>query len=156
MRPKVRIYLYIILACLLGCSNTFQKDGFEVYSNISLQDSWQENAKWAFVLLNEQGEISRSIVLRFTDETANSCTAGDYKKIEILQERPLRSKLYLGEAAYTQVGSLINIDLAANLCDAGHQLIGKIKNQGIDGKHFLIDISEEDNENYFYAMKLDQ
>jgi hypothetical protein len=115
---------------------------------------WKQNSTWSFVLLDKNGSIVRNLTLKFTGEAAETCSSGDFKKIKILSEYPIRSELFMGEAAYEIKGSALIVDLSANLCDAGYELRGQVTEIGIEGYHKPVTMFDGEMAGRFYGSPL--
>jgi hypothetical protein len=96
----------------------------------------------------------RNIVVEFSNEPAQTCSSGHFKKIKVISEYPERSELFLGEPAYEIKGAALIIDLSANLCDAGYELRGKVSNIGIEGYHQPVSTFGREVVGRFYGMPL--
>ena len=73
------------------------------------------------------------IRVTFTDETAETCTGGDWRKISLLGITPEQSSGFLGKPAYLSEGSALWIDFTANICDSEDAFVGEITDQGFIG-----------------------
>jgi hypothetical protein len=85
---------------------------------------------WAFVELNEAGEIVRSMTIVFTAEPAESCIAGDWRQVMVSGTPAMQSSDFMGKPAYLLEGSALWINFTANICDAEDAFIGEIADLG--------------------------
>jgi len=109
---------------------------------------------WSLVLVNEQGTIARSLLVRVTDRTARSCRGGTWNRLEILEERPARNPGDQAEAAYEPSAKDASMDLAIDVCDAYLPLHGRISDVGIEGTHGTLGLRGARTAGRFYGMKV--
>ncbi len=127
------LFILALLASILSaCAST---SDYQRWTSQPTPAVWKARSTWVLVLLDEEGEVARSLTVRFTDQRADSCTEGDWRRVEILAERPARHPSYLGKPAYELHGSALTIDLSANLCDNYYTLRGRLTENGVSGSH---------------------
>jgi hypothetical protein len=120
------------VALVSGCASSSQW-GYQKWSRQPTPPMWTQNESWVFILVGGDGQIDRSMTVRFTDEKATTCTSGDWKVLQIVREDPSRQNTFAGRAAYVLTGRALTIGLTANLCDANNELRGHITDQGFVG-----------------------
>jgi len=104
------------------------------YEKLSAQPtpaSWGANSNWVFDLYDAKGRPDGSISFRVTDETADTCLGGDWKRLVVLQESNSSTR----NPAYSIQGRNLQILLSTELCDAYDQLLGVLDERGFVGKH---------------------
>jgi len=134
----VRTAALLLLAAILGGCASAKLTEWEIAQAEPRPESWNPGSIWTLVLVDQDETIIRTLTVRFTDEIATkSCIGGDWKKLEILTERPPRpSGLFAEpEPAYWTEGSLMMIDLTANFCDNYTPLLGRLTAIGLTGEH---------------------
>lgn len=109
---------------------------------------------WTLVLLDEQGAILRSLVIRVSASPARSCRGGKWNRLEILDERPRRDPGYAAEAAYDVLATDVTMDLAINVCDGYLPLHGKITDLGIQGTHGTLGLGGGKTGGRFYGARV--
>lgn len=143
----------LLIVFLTGCAAHNSKNIESFYSK-STPQVIKDHVRWAFVLIDENGNISRRIVAELTDITAITCDTAGGKKLKIIHEYPKRSELFQGEPAYQIDGAVLTIDLTANLCDASSVLQGAISDNGVAGRHFEKGLMDFRELGHFYAIPL--
>jgi hypothetical protein len=143
----------LVLLFLVGCASKGPGD-YITWASLPTPEVFQSNAKWSLFLLDKQGAIIRSMVVEFSQDSTQTCSSGDFKKLRIISEYPERSELFLGEPAYDIKGAALIIDLSANLCDAGYELRGKVSGVGVEGYHQPVSTFGGEIVGRFYGMPL--
>ncbi len=147
-------YLILIMLLAVGCATKNTTSEYQVWSAQPTPHVWNEKSKWNIVLLDDKGSIARNLTLKFTSDPAETCTSGNFKKIEILSEYPKRSEKFIGVAAYEIKGSALIIDLSSNLCDAGNELRGQVSEIGLEGNHQTVSANGTKVVGRFYGVPL--
>src|SRR5215471_10704266 len=109
---------------------------------------------WTLVLLNDQGAIVRSLVVRVSDRPAASCRGGKWNALEILDDHPRSEPANRGEAGYEVSAKDISMDLSIGVCDAYRPLHGEISDLGIQGSHGTLGLGGARTVGRFYGMKV--
>ena len=109
---------------------------------------------WTLVLLNEQGAIVRSLVVRVSQQPAASCRGGTWNRLEILDEHPRRDPGNKAEAGYEVSTNDVSIDLAIGVCDAYLPLHGELSDLGIQGTHGTLGLGGARTLGRFYGTKV--
>ena len=146
---------FLVLLFLVGCASKTPND-YLIWASLPTPGVFQDNVKWSLFLLDKQGAIIRSMVVEFTQDTTQTCSSGDFKKLKIISEYPERSELFLGEPAYEIKGAALIIDLSANLCDAGYELRGKVSGVGVEGYHQPVSMFGGEVVGRFYGVPVKQ
>lgn len=145
-----RLFIFLLLT---GCAH-------DKASNLVFWESqptpviFQNNSKWILFLLDGEGNIIKTLNVDFTHDSADTCVSGVSRKLRILSEAPGRSELFLGEPAYDVRGAVLIINLSANLCDAGYELIGHISMLGVEGYHQSVSMYGGEVFGRFYGVPL--
>ena len=108
---------------------------------------------WALILLNDQGGIVRSLIVRVTDEPAASCRGGTWNRLAVLDDHPRRDPAST-QAAYEVSSGEVTMDLAIGICDAYLPLHGEISDLGIQGTHGTLGLGGGKTLGRFYGTKL--
>ena len=109
---------------------------------------------WTLVLLNEQGAIVRSLVVRASKQAAGSCRGGTWNRLEILDEHPRRDASYRAEAGYQVSATEVTMDLAISVCDGYLPLHGEISDLGIQGTHGTLGLHGATTAGRFYGTRV--
>lgn len=144
---------FLILLLLVGCASK-APSGYSTWASQPTPKVFQSSSKWSLFLLDKKGAIIRSMVVEFSQDSIQTCSSGEFKKLKIISEYPERSKLFLGEPAYEIRGAALIVDLSANLCDAGYELRGKVSDIGVEGDHQPVSMFGGEVVGRFYGMPL--
>lgn len=136
-----------------GCSST-KLYPYQAWSLLETPTVFRENELWVVVILDTNGAIKQRLTVKFIDAIAETCASDEWKKVEIIDEHPKRSGSFLGKSAYHLKGAALIIDLSANLCDAGYQLKGQIKETGISGEHYPVSMFGGAIQGKFYGVPI--
>ena len=151
----MRILLVITLAIsLLGACSGKRVSPYQEWSALETPEVFKSKNNWSFILLNREGEINRRIVIRFTEYEAKTCSSGDWKQAEIIDEYPPRQDDFLGESAYFVNGAALIIDLSSNFCDAGYELKGQLQETGVTGNHYPVSMFGIEIVGKFYGVPI--
>jgi hypothetical protein len=111
---------------------------------------------WALVLLNEQGSIMRSLVVRVTKSPAPSCRGGKWNRLDVLDERPRSDSGDKADAAYEVSTTEVTMDLAIGVCDGYRPLHGEISDLGMQGTHGTLGLGGGRTLGRFYGTRVPQ
>ena len=126
------IVLITLIASLSSCSTT-EPSQYQVWASEQTPNYWSVGSPWAFTAIREDGQIERSMTIKFTDTVTETCESGDWKRIEIIDQSPPRSPEFIGEAAYLLNGRALLINLTANICDNYTEYRGELTGNGFVG-----------------------
>ena len=147
--------LFSIIALLfIGCSSN-KTYPYEEWASLKTPEIFSTNALWSFVILGKDGDIRQRFSLKFADSSAETCSSGEWKRIDIVSEFPVRHGSFEGKPAYYLNGAALIIDLSANLCDAGYELKGQIKESGVSGEHYPVSMFGGEVQGKFYGVPVE-
>ena len=124
----------LVLLLLTGCASN-QPSPSQLASSLPTPASLKPGSLWSFVLLNGDGRIAATLVVRLSDESINTCESGDFRRVEVLSKSLTDAAITLNDAAYEVVGAALRIQLSTGLCDNGYAIIGGVKGGGFEGTH---------------------
>jgi hypothetical protein len=146
-KPTAAFLLSLVFAIGLGAdTRVVQKNGEA--------PGLKPGEVWTLVLLNDQGTIVRSLVVRVSATPASACRGGKWNKLEVLADLPGRDPGYKAEAAYEVSTKEVTIDLAISICDGYVPLHGEISELGIEGTHGTLGIGHATTLGRFYGTRL--
>lgn len=93
--------------------------------------AWKAGSKWAFTANDAKGHLERSVVFRITDEPAQTCISGQWKRLEVVSE----DAPFTRHPAYSLEGRNLSILLTNELCDAYYEFNGELDERGFSGRH---------------------
>lgn len=131
---KHLVFLIVLSASLWACSTQQPEWDYAKLSGEATPASWNKS-DWVFVAVDKERKVIRSMTVRFTDEPAETCIGGDWKKIEILGDTKETRPTSLAEPAYLLDGRALTVGLSANLCDNYEEFQGELSDKGFTGKH---------------------
>lgn len=150
------LYIRLLLIIFLSGCAAQKTNEYQQWASQPTPGIWKENSSWQILMLDKRGSIFRNLTVKFTDQAAETCGSGDFKKVEITSELPKRSELFLGIPAYHVKGGALVIDLSANLCDAGYELRGRLTDIGIEGHHQPVSMFGGEVAGRFYGSPLEE
>ena len=124
----------VLLLLLTGCASN-QPSPPPLASSLPTPASLKPGALWSFVLLNGDGGIAATLVVRLSDESINTCESGDYRRVEILSKSETSAAILENDAAYQVTGAALRMQLSTGLCDNGYAIIGEVRGGGFEGTH---------------------
>jgi hypothetical protein len=92
--------------------------------------SWAPGSRWRFTVA-DIGKPSRDVTFVVTDEPAETCISGTWKRLNISGDSALR----LDQPAYSVSGRNLQILLSTDLCDAYNMLVGALQDGSFSGAH---------------------
>jgi hypothetical protein len=135
---KIAIPLMLSLTLLVGCATTDrfveESNRYKYLISQPTPKSWQVNEPWLFTASEKQGKSILSMTLKFTDKPADSCTAGDWRQIDVIEQSPAPSAQSIAKPAYILEGEALTISLTSNICDVDVELKGELTDNGFSGK----------------------
>ncbi len=135
----MRVIVSVMFVCLSGCLQ--QQVGMldmvrtENWIDEPTPSNWLLGEKWQITVRDTEGNIVKTFVARFSSESADTCTSGEWKVVEILDEIPAPQPEFQGIAAYTLQGQLLGIDLTSSLCSNASELVGRLTELGWTGEY---------------------
>jgi hypothetical protein len=130
----MRAIAIIVLAFhSIGCA-VHQPSAYQIASAAPTPLTLRPGQKWAITLLDGEGHIWKSVVVRLTDIPVKTCDSDDDRKLELISES-LGTGPALHEPTYHVTGSAMRIQLASAACDAGYSLVGGVTDNGYEGVH---------------------
>ncbi|UTA47147.1 hypothetical protein L1F30_13370 [Simiduia sp. 21SJ11W-1] len=148
---KNLLILNILLMMTLGCSSTAPYP-YQVWSSQETPRTFKVNEPWVLVILDNEGSIKQRLTVKFTEAVADSCSSGDWRVLDVVNTYPNGSDIILGEPAYYLSGAALIVDLSANLCDAGYELMGQLTLVGVSGEHYPVSMFGGEKEGNFYGV----
>lgn len=129
----MRTIVFLALIVSTSACNTTAFSEYQNWASKPTPEYWNTETDWAITLLDGDGRIHRTLTVRFTDKTVETCAREGARQLEILHEVPEPSPNFIGEPAYWLSGSALIMDLTANLCDAYTELHGELTDTGFVG-----------------------
>jgi hypothetical protein len=93
---------------------------------------WAPGAVWAFVTTRKSG-TTESLTLRVTDEIAQSCTSGTWRKLQVVSGRVPQLPGGASQPAYLVEGAFLWINLLAPSCDIDDYIRGRLESKKFAG-----------------------
>lgn len=123
-----------VLLLLTGCASN-QPSTPQLASSLPTPASLKPGSLWSFVLLDGDGGIAATLVVRLSDEPVNTCESGGYRRVEILSKSKTSAAILVNDPAYQVMGAALRIQLSTGLCDNGYAIIGEVRGGGFEGTH---------------------
>ncbi len=122
MRALATVTLILLLT---GCSTTRQASSVpqrSIMENRLLMSEptpsdWKTGSVWNFVQYGEDGSVVLDATFRVTDNSAQTCSSGDWRELEIVDGKIGDGSIKLRQA-YSVSGRLLTLDLTG-WCDLG-------------------------------------
>jgi hypothetical protein len=83
MRP----HRLIVLAVVTAAGWVSQSAGAPSPSDATKSPRWHVGSTWAVLMFAQDRQLVGSLVVRFTEEKAISCIAGEWKRLEVLRRQ---------------------------------------------------------------------
>lgn len=133
---KALILASVSIFLLMSAASSLPLSEQEAGSVKSLK-VWKPGDIWSIILLDDKGNIVRSLVIRITEKPATSCMGGEWKRLDVLAESPADDSdpAYKRQPAYEITHGELSIDLSINRCDNYYPLHGQLTPLGIQGTH---------------------
>lgn len=126
--------LFFMAVILLSSCSSNKPSKYQLESQKPTPKSFSIGSRWAFVLLDNSGEIIKSVVLEVTNVDVKTCEDGT-KQLKVISENPNGTYPKLFEPAYSITGAAIRISFSPEFCDANYALIGTLSELGASGIH---------------------
>lgn len=127
------MFIRLCLVLMLTSCASIKPVNYEYYSKQSTPAIVKDHTTWALTIVDEKGLMTRNLVVEFTDTVAKTCYNQGGKKLKVLSDLPLEDESEKNEISYEFIGSILLIDLGAELCDSGRELTGVISTNGVEG-----------------------
>lgn len=127
------MFIRLCIALMLTSCASIKPINYEYFSKQPTPQIVKVHTAWAITIVDEKGLMTRNLVVEFTDIVAKTCNTQGGKKLKILSDLPLEDETEKNEISYEFIGSILLIDLGAELCDAGRELTGVISTNGVEG-----------------------
>lgn len=124
--------VFTFLFLVLGCSSKHLTD-YQVWTSQATPSSWSESDKWVFAFINENGILTQILITRFSKQPVKCCSAGNWRWLEVLEERPAPEFPPSSKHAYEVIGSHLHVIFNAASCDDNRELRGHITDLGVVG-----------------------
>ena len=124
----LRRSLVALLALLLGscvAEPTRSSWNYEIISTQPTPQHWKPDSVWTFVMTPQSG-TPRTLTFRVTDDTADTCISGDWRKLELVEGQSGSFAGTPSKAAYEVQGRFLWISLNSNWCDANDDVRGEL------------------------------
>ena len=149
---KSLVFLVVMSTSLSACAANQPESDYEKLSRETPPASWNAS-DWVFVALGEDNKVTRSLTLRFTNEPAETCIHGDWKKAEILGDTKETSLTSAAEPAYMLNGRALTVGLSANICDNYEEFQGELSAKGFAGEHYVYGLDFFENYGTVYGAR---
>lgn len=137
---RILISLVFSFFALTGCVTTDsyveESNRYQYLISQPIPKSWRVGEPWLFTVTDGRGKTTLSMTLKFTDRIATSCTSGEWKQIEVIEEIPAPSAQSIAKPAYSLEGEALTISLTSNICDVNVELKGELTDNGFSGKFY--------------------
>jgi hypothetical protein len=139
MKFAACLFLLLLSGCAPKTEFAYPQERYEVWKSQKAPASWS-STPWVFVAADPNGKPVRSVTVQFTNQPANSCIRGDWRKITVLSQLPLSQPPgnVTPEPAYLVEGSALTINFTANHCDVYTEMQGQLTPVGFSGKYFFL------------------
>jgi hypothetical protein len=144
----------IAAAFLAGCASNKPSD-YEQWAALPPPESWRVGSTWTIVVVDDKQQLMESMIVSLTDKSAESCTSGNWRRVEILSQHPEPRSQVLGMPAYSLVGSAFTMSFTANFCDIDNELRGKLTEAGVSGVYYAGGPSGGKYVGHFYGVQVD-
>jgi hypothetical protein len=128
---------------------------YEAWTHQLTPASWNIATPWKLIILDKKANLVASMSLQFTDEKADSCVGGDWKRVKVSDFRSTDEYFFPGNEhlSYEVTGKAIFIG-RNEICDAYLTLVGEIKPQSVSGVYRSEGLSYGEVLGHFYAVPL--
>lgn len=129
-------YLCILLSLLLiACASEPLRPvwDYKFLSTQSTPSEWAADSVWTFVTAHKAG-ASESLTFRVTDESADTCMSGVWRKLELVEGQVASIAGIRSKAAFSVDGRFLWVSLNANWCDANDDIRGELRAARFEGE----------------------
>jgi hypothetical protein len=131
----MRALLSVVMFLLVASCATTQPSAYQRAQGLATPHALTPGARWALVLLDGNGQIAASLVIKLSDVPILTCDSGNYRRVEVESESRLDGNVPLHDPAYEVVGAAVRIQLSSGWCDDGYAIIGGVTESGFEGVH---------------------
>lgn len=128
------LFPVVLILAALGCATT-RPSAFQQAAALPTPDTLAPDSRWAFVLLDEHGQMAGTIVVKLSDVPVTTCGSGDYRRVEVLADHRVDNRITLHNPAYEVTGAALRIELSSGLCDDGYAIVGGVTGSSFEGVH---------------------
>ncbi len=119
-----------IAVALVGCAASGKLVATAPGGQALLSESaWVEGSRWLLMPLNPESGVRVTLRLEVTDESADTCIAGEWRALKVLGG----SHGSVQAPAYTREGSRVTVLLNTSKCDAYHLYDGIVVDDTFSG-----------------------
>jgi hypothetical protein len=135
-----------------ACMPTTQ---YEAWTHQPIPPSWNIATQWKLIILDQKAKLVASVTLQFTEEKADSCAGGDWKRVKVSDFRSIDEHFFPGNENlfYEVSGKAFSIG-RNEICDAYLTLVGEITAQSVSGIYRSEGLSYGKDLGRFYAVPL--
>lgn len=143
-----------IVVWMIGC--TFgQRSAITPSEEADRVAAYDLSGSWALQIENLDNQVVTRMIIRFTDAPAESCMAGDWRRI-IVESRSTSDKRFFPASeplSYELDGNLLVIG-RNRICDAYLQLSGELSDSAVRGEYFALGLGYAEDLGYFSLRRV--
>jgi hypothetical protein len=137
VRPIMRIVLCLAVAAIFatGCVTNIPNPNYAELSSLPTPTSWKLGIPWKLTVFNRRYRPMGTMTIVFTDEDAESCVGGSWRRVKVLDYDPSieRAAYVKGEHySYQLVGQYLSIGLN-EICDDYFDMSGQLSESRFEG-----------------------
>ena len=125
--------IVILLTFLDGCA-TVQLSAYQKASTAATPPTLRPGQKWAIVLLDGEGHVWKTLVVRLTNIPIRTCDSDNDRQLDVISESVGKGPL-LNSPVYEVSGAAMRMQLSSTACDGGYGVIGGVSDSGFEGVH---------------------
>jgi hypothetical protein len=130
---RLQLVLLVGPALLAGCATKEPKHGdYKAWAAQPTPPDWKAGAVWTFVATKKSGERD-SFTFRLTNEVAQTCEGGTWRKLEVLSGHILQVSAGPSQPAFRVEGAFLSINLIAPWCDVYDKILGRLDGNTFTG-----------------------
>ena len=143
-----------LLLLLAGCTEDTPKT-VHVQPRSTLPKISALRVPWTFTIQNRDHQTIGALTVRFTDEKADSCIAGDWKRVVVIAFESSGEPAFPGREplSYAVDGDWLTIG-RNEVCDAYRMLGGELTAAGLTGEYYSLGLSGERHLGYVQARPI--
>lgn len=130
MKALAPIFALSLAACVSAPPSAFQ-----LAATLPTPNSLTANSRWAITLLDADGGIAGTMVIRLLNSPVDTCDGDDYRRVEIISEHLVDPTIRVHNPAYEVSGAALRVQLSSGLCDNGYAIVGGVANASFEGIH---------------------
>jgi hypothetical protein len=136
-----RIALLTLLLATAACSRSnTPKPAEDPSAHLTMEDisptlkvavpsTWAQGRTWRFTERDKQGNVVRTSLLRITDKRANSCMAGEWRRLEVIE-----GAAKFPAPAWGELGGKPTVMLSPEVCDDYYVYVGDFVGDTFEGR----------------------